>query len=69
MMAMSMVEALLTDGLSPPATRNMCSGEVEGEVTRYPLPSSISQPRQNRAAPFSTGHARSRRKWRSVVNR
>ena len=65
---MSMVEAMLTLASRPSGVRKLSSGEVEGAVTRCPLPSSISQSRPNSAAPFMTGQARSRRNLASRPN-
>ena len=36
---MSIVEAILTAANSPVEVTNLCSGEVEGAVTRRPFPS------------------------------
>ena len=51
----SMLLAMLTAECLPSGVTNWFSGEVEGAVTRWPLPSSIRKSRQNSAAPFIKG--------------
>ena len=53
--ARSIVDAIDTAARPPSGVMNLCSGDVDGDVTRCPFPSSTSQSRQNSAAPFITG--------------
>ena len=65
---MSKVVAMLTWAGTPASVRKTFSAEVDGFVTRCPAPSSISQSRQNSAAPAMIGQAKSRSQSLSPPN-
>ena len=55
--AMSMVDELLTQASLPSGVIKLCSGEVEGLVSRYPLGPSTNQSRRNLTHPSNKGYA------------
>ncbi len=65
---MSMVQPALVIAVFPSGVVKLFSVDSEGQVVRWPEPSSISQSRQNSAAPFMTGYAVVRRNSLSPPN-
>lgn len=57
MICMSIVDELLTLAGLPSGAVNICSGEVDGLVSRYPAGPSINQSSRNEAQPSIKGYA------------